>query len=218
MSWLAKLISRTSSNSVSPTTSPRGSTTGDVSKTTSLPAARPLGDFSVMRLRAEAEATTERALRLAGVTRLDAEAVQYFSGFCFIGLAGYTALIRDGEKMTPDAKKLNGIKTRAIIGDKFFSYLNEVGRLDPQAAAHAVLAIAGRQQECVRDLNRGPDFMDGDTRLKFFPSNMAAGPCARARSLERKLVEPNSAPLVPFEDCSHADQCGCRYLMKRYNW
>ncbi|MEN6450340.1 MAG: hypothetical protein ABFC96_07610 [Thermoguttaceae bacterium] len=167
---------------------------------------------------AEIEADTERALRIAGVTRLDVEAIKYFSSFCFAGLAAYKSLIRDGEPMDAETKKQNGLKTRAIIGDRFFSYLTDTGRSDPQAAAHAILSIAGRQYECRRDLQRGPDPIDGDTRLKFFPSNMAAGPCSRAAGLSGKLIDPKTAPILPFEDCNHPDQCGCRYLMKAYNW
>lgn len=46
---------------------------------------------------------------------------------------------------------------------------------------------------------------------EFNASNMAAGPCSRAANLDGKRFRPEDAPVPPFDDCPHPDQCACMY-------
>lgn len=59
-----------------------------------------------------------------------------------------------------------------------------------------------------RDLAKAAEM---DLFVEFLPSNMAAGPCPRAARIGSKRFRPEEAPLPPFDDCSHVDQCGCMY-------
>lgn len=52
---------------------------------------------------------------------------------------------------------------------------------------------------------------DMDLLAKFRMSNMAAGPCDRAKAFEGELFDPEVAPIPPFEVCPHPGQCGCLY-------
>lgn len=46
---------------------------------------------------------------------------------------------------------------------------------------------------------------------EFIASNMAAGPCPRAAKIGGKRFRPAKAPVPPFDDCTHPDQCACNY-------
>lgn len=50
-----------------------------------------------------------------------------------------------------------------------------------------------------------------EMKALFHASNMAAGPCPHAAQIDGKLFDPATAPIPPFEDCTHPDQCACMY-------
>lgn len=67
-------------------------------------------------------------------------------------------------------------------------------------------------------LKRSSAAMGDDTRYPFVPNVMLAGPCEAASLLSGKLFLASDAPLPPFDDCPHPDQCGCRYGAGRPSW
>lgn len=53
--------------------------------------------------------------------------------------------------------------------------------------------------------------VERDLLARFDQSNMVAGPCQRAQAYHGELFDPEVAPIPPFDDCPHPDQCGCLY-------
>jgi hypothetical protein len=64
-----------------------------------------------------------------------------------------------------------------------------------------------------RDLAKLASF-GPEMHAEFMASKMAAGPCPRAAALDGKEFRPRKAPLPPFDDCPHPDQCACMYRAK----
>lgn len=209
MSWLAKLISRISSNSVSPTTSPRGSTTGDVSKTTSLPDLRPLEGYSEtpshQLLR---EAAISRALRICGVSHCrDSDFTQVAEATRNVEWITGLHIRRYGDKLSKDEVKSAGARGNSIISRQFMDILNDAGRDHPMLAADILansinLGIASGAYLADR----------AGEPLEFFPSNMASGPCSRSAMIGNCTIARSEADLLPLEGCDRIDQCACRYL------
>jgi hypothetical protein len=49
--------------------------------------------------------------------------------------------------------------------------------------------------------------------FSLLPSNMAAGPCGQCLKVAGTRYSPEEAPLPPFDECPHPDQCGCFYRL-----
>ncbi|GEM_PF-2086266 len=177
-----------------------------------------LQESEPVTIAAAREATLGRVLTLSGCAEPSLANIKYLAKFSSAGRMDYKTLVRDGEILDSGTKKALGVRTRAFVGSDFFAILNTKGKTDPTEAASRICSIYNRQMECLSDLARGPSYIDGDRRLKFFPSNMAAGPCQEAKRRSKKLVNPGEADLLPLQSCQHPDQCGCRYLMKDYTW
>lgn len=67
--------------------------------------------------------------------------------------------------------------------------------------------------ESSRDANRRDLAQIGRMGLfaEFHASNAAAGPCSASARLDGKRYRPGTAPVPPFDDCTHPDQCTCMY-------
>lgn len=99
---------------------------------------------------------------------------------------------------------------RAVFTREFVDILSEAGLKDPEHSAHALMSTANSALVAERDLAKlvrfGPEI-----KALFRASQMAAGPCARADQADGKLFDPATAPITPFEECPHPDQCECMY-------
>jgi hypothetical protein len=69
---------------------------------------------------------------------------------------------------------------------------------------HSTTILARR--DLAKLSSHGPEM-----KALFRASNMAAGPCLRAAELDGQVFEVGAAPIPPFEDCPHPDQCACMY-------
>lgn len=70
------------------------------------------------------------------------------------------------------------------------------------------IAIARHREMIFRNLQQ---IQDHGLFAEFMPSCMAAGPCAKATEVDGDRFLALNAPLVPFDDCQHPDQCACIY-------
>ena len=114
-----------------------------------------------------------------------------------------------GEPLSTEAKREMGLPTRPTLTFEFVETLGDAARADPVAAAWRIAVPVDRHlqnTDCLRKLAS----MDG-MKAQFLASNMAAGPCQRAAELDDEIFEPHSAPIPPFENCSHPDQCSCSF-------
>ena len=166
------------------------------------------------RVGVDQEATVERALAIAAVTNDDPDTLAFYKGRSG-SFIDYRLLLRAGEPLSGADKEALGIKTRAIVGEKFVKTLNACGIFDVQVAAGRLASSFNQQSQSVRDLHRTPDVFGAEQRLLFYPSNAAAGPCQSARLLGQSLVNPRTASPLPLTGCEHPDQCACRYLLPK---
>lgn len=154
-------------------------------------------------------ATVQRALSVAGVTNDSVETVAFYErqASSFID---YRELRKKGRLLNAEEKRALSIKTRAHVGDEFARTLNDRGLADIQEAAARVAFALNAQRQSVTDISRRASA--GSSYVRFFASNMAAGPCAPAANLGGSVMPLERAPLLPLEGCSHPDQCACRLL------
>ena len=56
--------------------------------------------------------------------------------------------------------------------------------------------------------------LGGVALFRLLPSNMAAGPCEHCLKVAGARYSAKDAPLPPFEECPHPDQCACIYRLE----
>ena len=223
MSWLAKLISRISSNSASPMTSPEASMTGDESRTTSPPEAKPsavslrpaLAPIPPEPLQPQPVGKTiedqliQGVLLRSGLSLARDEDVAFYRRAHDAGKLNYRDVRKIGATLSADEKKAVGITYRGSLTREFLDTLNEHGLSDPEMAAQMIAQPAANLIASAKSIRAAR--MAGIDKFKLRPSNMAAGPCACARAVTKKALPVKDVEPVPFPDCSHPDQCACRW-------
>lgn len=121
----------------------------------------------------------------------------------------YNDLRKQGDLLNKDALKILGLRANVKLSAQFLATLNENGRDDPMGAASVIGLTISTALCSWRDLQK---LKAANTDIvKFQASNMAAGPCSCAASLDGKRLSVSNAKLLPFETCPHPDQCACSY-------
>lgn len=121
----------------------------------------------------------------------------------------YNDLRMQGDLLDKDALRALGLRANVKLSAQFLATLNERGRVDPLGTASVIGLIVSTALSTWRDLQNME--AAGIELAKFHASNMAAGPCAAASDLDSQRVPVSDAGMLPFETCSHPDQCACRY-------
>lgn len=113
-----------------------------------------------------------------------------------------------GEPLTKARKSAMGITYRGLLSSEYIATLSEDGRRDPVASEWLIAGPIVHACANVRDLQKLSQL---GVLGEFVGSNMAKGPCARARAYHGEAFDPDVAPVPPFEVCTHPDQCACMY-------
>jgi len=121
----------------------------------------------------------------------------------------YEALRKQGDLLDKASLKALGLRANVKLSAQFLATLNDRGRGDPLGAASVIGLAISTALSTLRDL--GDMEAAGIDRAKFHASDMAAGPCAAAAKLDGKTIPVSGAPMLPFETCTHPDQCACFY-------
>ncbi len=152
------------------------------------------------------------AVRLSGLA-LDQPDVHAFYRKTFANhpdqFVTYNDLRKHGDLIDKDALKALGLRANAKLSGQFLATLNESGRGDPMGAA-CVIGLTISTALCSwRDLQKASAAKT--ETVKFRASNMAAGPCECAASIDGARLSIAQAKVLPYEACPHPDQCGCSY-------
>jgi len=121
----------------------------------------------------------------------------------------YDDLRKQGDLLDKASLKALGLRANVKLSAQFLATLNDRGRGDPLGAASVIGLAISTALSTLRDL--GDMEAAGIDRAKFHASDMAAGPCAAAAKLDGKTIPVSGAPMLPFETCTHPDQCACFY-------
>lgn len=76
--------------------------------------------------------------------------------------------------------------------------------------------IAGHRARTTRKLAVLQSTLGPATRVRLVPSNMAAGPCAKAVAYARTDILACEAEILPLSGCDKGVQCGCLYRLESY--
>ena len=68
-----------------------------------------------------------------------------------------------------------------------------------------------------RKLDQIIDVLGEETTVRLIPNPMASGPCPACLSAAERPVLAINAPLMPFKDCPHPDQCVGFYSIDSYH-
>ena len=114
-----------------------------------------------------------------------------------------------GTLLTPEEKAAIGVPANTIIAREFVATLNERGLADPDEAALRIARSSAHRCHVATSLLK---MRQGGVELaRFRASAMAAGPCAHAAKQDGARIAIDKAAPLPFDDCSHPEQCGCIY-------
>lgn len=127
------------------------------------------------------------------------------------GVLDRMILRKQGDLLGSDILRAHGIRANIKIGSLFWDCLNERGRSDPVGVACTVSRIANSLAYSVNTIARISDAMGDDCQVEKIENNMLAGPCEAVRALPLRQASM-SAPPFPLLDCTHPDQCACRYM------
>lgn len=152
------------------------------------------------------------AVRLCGLVTDQPEALAFYRAM-FANhpdqFVTYNDLRKQGDLVDKDALKALGLRANSKLSAQFLATLNESGRSDPMGAA-CVIGLTISTALCSwRDLQKAA--AANTDMVKFRASNMAAGPCMCAASLDGERLPIANAKLLPFNGCTRPDQCGCSY-------
>lgn len=144
----------------------------------------------------------------SGLTQGRISDVQFYLSAHRAGRLLFGQLRKFGTPITKDEKTAAGIRYRGVLSAEFVATLNEMGLSDPlEAAQYLAFPIQSR----LGSLSYLKACEANGSQVVFMASNMAAGPCVRAASLDEQTLEPSPELITPFGDCPHPDQCGCNF-------
>lgn len=161
------------------------------------------------------DAIIMRSLELSGVAHSQPKDVAFI--VAAIGhLMFWSALDirRHGTRLPKERLREIGMRPNAHCTQEFLDILNEQGIRDPMLAADiiaGVLRAGANWLITVRPWMRG----ERNDKLWFCESNFAAGPCDAAAQLTGVRATKDTALPLPLRECTHPDQCGCRYYSAR---
>lgn len=155
------------------------------------------------------ESLIRYALVRSGYTDATDEDFAFYYAAYREGKLNYRDLRKRGSPLTPEEKEELGIKYRGVLTREFWATLNEAGHANPLAACDMISLYATNLLHSRSSLLAALDA--GIELLRFRASPMLAGPCPRAAAMNDKRIPLQDAQLVPFDDCTHPDQCACRY-------
>lgn len=98
---------------------------------------------------------------------------------------------------------------RASKTPQLIATLNDRGLKDSREAIWIICSYAKCLIYTARNLQRARE--SSIEFVRFRASNMVAGPCLLAASLDQRTFPIAGVDLVPFDDCPHPGQCGCLY-------
>lgn len=78
------------------------------------------------------------------------------------------------------------------------------------------LSIDEKRSFARRDLENLRATLGPEVTVDVIPNNMLAGPCTVCRAIGDQAFSLETAPLPPFEGCSHPDQCACSLALHSY--
>jgi hypothetical protein len=114
-----------------------------------------------------------------------------------------------GTLLTTEEKAAIGLPVNTIVAREFVSTLNEQGLADPEGTAFKIARAAAHRCHVAVSLLKMRQ--SGVTLARFRASTLAAGPCPHAAKQDGARMAVRKATLLPFDDCSHPEQCSCHY-------
>lgn len=116
---------------------------------------------------------------------------------------------KKGALLTKEQKREIGFVYRGMYSRELYDTLNEAGRADPVDSAWTICSYANGLMHSQGQLKSAADA--GIEMIRFRASNMAAGPCAKAKSLDEARLPIGQVEIVPFDQCTHPGQCACMF-------
>lgn len=150
---------------------------------------------------------TERVVR-TGLCKGRESDIRFYIDAYHAGRLNGRDLRKHGTPITAQQKRDLGISYRGILTEEFLDTLNDAGLADPEQAAWTITSSSSCAISNAANLVA---ISEMGLYAEFNASNMAAGPCPRSAKVDGMRYRPEKAPIPPFEDCGHVDQCACMY-------
>lgn len=155
------------------------------------------------------QALIERAVLLSGFSKCRPEDIEFYVEAHRSEGLDPRSIRKRGTLLTKEQVKTRDIAFRGHLTEEYLATLNDDGLSDPVGAAWVIVRHANSLICCAKDLKRTRDA--NIDLVRFRASNMAAGPCPKAAALNDQRITIDKVEIVPFEECTHPDQCACLY-------
>lgn len=161
----------------------------------------------------EMQSLIKRGLRQSAFVGDEAFFLAFFATHDLSAQRLHMTLRKSGETIGFEELKENNLG-RIALGRDFYNALNKRGMADPVEAAGSITRLVLKNIISSFEAQNLRDKIGANVPAKLMPSNMAIGPCERAteEGSRSNLTLADAGPL-PFDDCTHPDQCACLYTI-----
>lgn len=155
------------------------------------------------------EQLIEHVLRRSGRANFRPQDIEFYHAAFLSERLNWRDIRKIGQRLTSEEVRALGENPRTILTREFVDTLNEVGRDSPTESGSLICCYMNNLLQSRRRLLA--QSAAGIDHATLMPSEMLAGPCAKASQLRGVVIPHDRIELLPFDECDHPDQCGCLY-------